>query len=78
MDNISLKGTISNIRYIPSYRPTFHFLVNGQFCTYSGSLPLEIGDYVMISGRPNEMQYTNQLGVRKTFKEIVVTSIAVL
>lgn len=77
MGTIELKGCISNIRYISSCRPTYHFLLNGQFCTYSGNLPLEIGDYVQVTGRPNELSYTNTMGVKKTFKEIKVISISV-
>jgi hypothetical protein len=51
--------------------------VNGKFCTYQGTLPLEIGDYVEITGRPNKMTYTNIQGTKKTFNEVVVTSIAI-
>lgn len=78
MDNISLRGTISNIRYVPTYTPTYQFIVNGQFCTYTGSLPLEIGDYVMISGRQNDLEYTNNMGIKKCYRQVVVTSISVL
>lgn len=77
MKAIELRGTISNIRYIPTYIPTYHFMVNGQYCSYQGSLPLEIGDYVRIAGRPNELTYTNNMGVTKTIKQIKVTSIAI-
>lgn len=77
MNTIELRGTISNIRYIPTYIPTYHFIVSGQYCSYQGSLPLEIGDYVRIAGRPNELTYTNNMGVTKVMKQIKVTSIAI-
>lgn len=77
MNTIELRGTISNIRYIPTNIPTYHFIVNGQYCSYQGSLPLEMGDYVRITGRPNELTYTNNMGVTKVMKQIRVTSIAI-
>ena len=77
MNTIELRGTISNIRYIPTNIPTYHFIVNGQYCSYQGNLPLEIGDYVRIAGRPNELTYTNNMGVTKVLKQIKVTSIAI-
>ena len=77
MQAIELKGTISNIRYIPTYIPTYHFMVNGKYCCYQGSLPLEPGDYVRITGRPNDLEYTNNQGVKKVMKQIKVTSISI-
>lgn len=77
MNAIELRGTISNIRYIPTYIPTYHFIVCGQYCSYQGILPLQIGDYVQIAGRPNELTYTNNMGITKTMKQIKVTSIAI-
>ena len=77
MKAIELRGTISNIRYIPTYIPTYHFIVCGQYCSYQGSLPLEIGAYVIITGRPNELTYTNNMGITKTMKQIKATSIAI-
>lgn len=75
MNAIEIKGCIANIRYIHCYKPTYQFIVNGQFCSYEGSIPLEIGDYVQVVGRPNELSYTNNMGERKTFKQITVTSL---
>ena len=77
MGTIEIKGCVSNIRYVQSYRPTYHLIVNGHYCTYQGTIPLEIGDYVQITGRPNELTYTNTMGERKTYKQIVVTTISV-
>jgi hypothetical protein len=51
--------------------------VNGQYCSYQGGLPLEMGDYVRITGKPNELTYTNNMGVTKVLKQIKVTSIAI-
>ena len=76
MGTIEIKGCISNIRYVPGYRPVYNFIVNGQFCSYEGSVPLEIGDYIQVTGRPNELSYTNNMGERKTIKQIIVTSLS--
>lgn len=75
MNTIELRGTISNIRYSLSNEPLCFFRLNGQFCTYHGTIPLKIGDYVEITGRLNESTYTNAQGIIKTFREVVVTSI---
>lgn len=78
MSRIELSGVISNIRYIPTRIPTYHFIVKGQYCSYQGSLPIEMGDYVRLIGELGEMEYRNNMGVKKTWKQVKVRSIAIL
>lgn len=75
MSRIELSGVISNIRYIPTRIPTYHFIVKGQYCSYQGGLSLEMGDYVQITGELGEMEYRNNMGVRKVVNQVKVRSI---
>ena len=76
MNTIETTGRIQAIRCIPGYRTTtYYFLVNGYFCTYSGSKSFKVGELVKISGRANDLGYANHLGQQKTMHGISVTTI---